>query len=252
LLGLGLTPQDFQRWGWRLPFLGSALLVGVGLWVRLKISETPAFARALSQGPPVRVPLAEVFKHHARATLAGTFAVVACFAIFYLSTAFALGYGTTTLGYPRETFLAVQLVAIVFMAAGIVAAGYLSDRYDPRRVLIGGCLFSIPAGFLLGPMLGSKNLFEVGAFLSLSLWLMGFVYGPLGAWLPSLFPARVRYTGASLAFNVGGILGGALAPIIAQALAARGGLALVGWYLSGAAAISLLALLSLPKAESSD
>lgn len=114
------------------------------------------------------------------------------------------------------------------------------------------CLFSIPAGFLLGPMLGSKNLFEVGAFLSLSLWLMGFVYGPLGAWLPSLFPARVRYTGASVAFNVGGILGGALAPIIAQALAVRGGLALVGWYLSGAAAISLAALWSLPRPTPAD
>jgi MFS family permease len=224
-------------------------LVGVGLWVRLKISETPAFARALSEGPPPRVPFAEVFKHHARALVAGTFAVVACYALFYLSTAFALGYGTTTLGYPRETFLAVQLVAILFMAAGIVAAGYLSDRLDPRRVLLGGCLFTIPAGFLLAPLLGSKNLFEVGAFLSLALWLMGFVYGPLGAWLPSLFPARVRYTGASLAFNVGGILGGALSPIIAQALAVRGGLSLVGLYLSGAALVSLVALLSLPKSS---
>jgi MFS family permease len=247
LLGLWLSQSDFQRWGWRLPFLGSALLVGVGLWVRLKITETPAFARALSEAPPPRVPFAEVFKHHAGALIAGTFAVVACYALFYLSTAFALGYGTTTLGYARETFLAVQLIAILFMAAGIVAAGYLSDRLDPRRVLLGGCLFTIPAGFLLAPLLGSKNLFEVGAFLSLALWLMGFVYGPLGAWLPSLFPARVRYTGASLSFNVGGILGGALAPVIAQALAVRGGLSWVGLYLSGAALVSLIALLSLPK-----
>jgi MFS family permease len=247
LLGLLLSPEEFQSWGWRLPFLGSILLVGVGLWVRLKISETPAFVRAVSEAPPPRVPLAEVIQQHTRAVVAGTFAVVACYAIFYLSTAFALGYGTTTLGYARETFLGVQLVAILFMAAGIVAAGYLSDWFDPRRVLIGGCLFTIPAGFLLAPLLGSKSLFEVGVFLSLALWLMGFVYGPLGAWLPSLFPARVRYTGASLAFNVGGILGGALSPIIAQALALRGGLGLVGLYLSGAALISLVALLSLPK-----
>jgi MFS family permease len=223
-------------------------LVGVGLWVRLRISETPAFARAMREAPAPRVPLAEVIKHHARAVIAGTFAVVACYALFYLSTAFALGYGTTTLGYTRQTFLAVQLVAIVFMAVSIVVAGYLSDRFEPRKVLIGGCLFTIPAGFLLAPLLGSKNLFEVAAFLSLALWLMGFVYGPLGAWLPSLFPARVRYTGASLAFNVGGILGGALSPVIAQALAVRGGLGLVGLYLSGAALVSLIALLSLPKA----
>ncbi|HET9934413.1 MAG TPA: MFS transporter [Polyangiaceae bacterium] len=247
LLGLTLPRDAFQMWGWRLPFLGSAVLVGVGLWVRLKITETPAFARVLKEGPPPRVPLAEVLKGHPRAVIAGTFAVVACYAIFYLSTAFALGYGTTTLGYARDTFLGVQLVAILFMAAGIVAAGYLADRLDPRRVLIGGCICAIFAGFLLAPLLGSKNLFEVGVFLSLALWLMGFVYGPLGAWLPSLFPARVRYTGSSLAFNVGGILGGALAPIIAQALALRGGLSLVGLYLSGAALVSLIALLSLPR-----
>jgi MFS family permease len=249
ILGLTLSREEFQAYGWRLPFLGSAVLVGVGLWVRLKISETPAFARALAEAPPPRVPLAEVLKTHPRAVIAGTFAVVACYAIFYLSTAFALGYGTTTLGYARDRFLGVQLVAILFMAAGIVAAGYLSDRFDPRRVLIGGCLFTIPAGFLLAPLLGSKNLLEVGAFLSLALWLMGFVYGPLGAWLPSLFPARVRYTGASLSFNVGGILGGALSPVIAQALALRGGLSLVGLYLSGAALISLLALASLPSSK---
>jgi MFS family permease len=248
LLGVTLDRDSFQSWGWRLPFLGSALLVGVGLWVRLKITETPAFAEAVRHAPPPRVPLAEVFRSHARSVIAGLFAVVACYAIFYICTAFALGYGTTTLGYPRERFLGVQMVAILFMAAGIVAAGYLSDRFSPRAVLIGGCVGALPAGFLLAPLLGSGSLLGVGAFLSLALWLMGFVYGPLGAWLPSLFPARVRYTGASLAFNVGGILGGALSPIIAQALALRGGLSLVGLYLSGAALVSLLALLSLPAA----
>ncbi|MGC4091258.1 MAG: MFS transporter [Polyangiaceae bacterium] len=220
----------------------------MGLWVRLKISETPAFERALHEAPPPRVPLAEVLSQHTRAVVAGTFAVVACYAIFYLSTAFALGYGTTTLGYARETFLGVQLVAILFMAGGIVAAGYLSDRFDPRRVLMAGCIGTLPTGLLLAPLLGSHSLLGVGAFLSLALWMMGFVYGPLGAWLPSLFPARVRYTGASLAFNVGGILGGALSPVIAQALALRGGLGLVGLYLSGAALVSLLALWSLAAA----
>jgi len=242
LLGLWLTPEQFQAWGWRLPFLGSALLVAVGLWVRLRLTETPAFAAALAEAPPPRVPLAELVQEHLRALVAGTFAVVACYANFYLSTAFALGYGTTTLGYARETFLAVQLGAILFMAAGIVAAGYLSDRYDSRRVLMGGCIFSIPAGLLLAPLMGSGSLPLVALFLSISLLLMGFVYGPLGAFLPGLFPARVRYTGASVAFNVGGILGGALAPMIAQALATRGGLMPVGLYMSGAAVVSLIAL----------
>ena len=159
VLGLTLTPADFQSWGWRLPFLASVLLVGVGLWVRLRLTETPAFARALAEAPPARVPLAEVVRLHPRRLFAGIFAVVACYAIFYLCTAFALGYATTTLGYPRETFLGVQLVAILFMAAGIVAAGYLSDRFDPRRVLMAGCALTVLAGFLLSPtsLISPKN-----------------------------------------------------------------------------------------------
>jgi MFS family permease len=246
VLGLSLSADEFRSWGWRLPFLGSALLVGVGLWVRLRITETPAFAKALAEAPPPKVPLAELWRNHMRAVVAGTFAVVACYAIFYLTTAFALGYGTTTLGYRREAFLGVQLGAILFMAAGIVLSGYFSDWFDPRRVLMGGCVATILAGFCLAPLMGGGSLFLVFVFLSLALLCMGFVYGPLGAWLPGLFPARVRYTGASLSFNVGGILGGALAPMIAQALSQRGGLFPVGLYLSAAGLVSLVALASLP------
>lgn len=247
LLGLALTPEQFQSWGWRLPFLGSFLLVGVGLWIRLKLTETPAFAAAAEEAPPPHVPLAELLRTHGRETVSGIFAVVACFALFYLTTAFALGYGVTTLGYDRQTFLGVLLIAILFMAGGIVWAGYWSDATTPRRVLMAGSGLTILVGAALAPMLGSGSLLVVGAFLSLALLVMGFVYGPLGAWLPSLFPARVRYTGASIAFNVGGIIGGGLAPVIAQALANRGGLKLVGLYLATAGLVSLLALLPLKK-----
>ncbi|MES2344279.1 MAG: MFS transporter [Pseudomonadota bacterium] len=242
LLGVLLTPEQFLAWGWRIPFLLSIVLVGVGLWVRLKLTETPAFAAALKEAPPAKAPLGELLRDYPLQTLAGTFAVVACFAIFYLTTAFALGYGTTKLGYSRETFLGVQLGAIGFMAAGIVAAGYWADATSPRRVLMAGCIATVAGGFLLAPMMGSGSLWLIWAFLSLGLVMMGLVYGPLGAFLPGLFPARVRYTGASVAFNIGGILGGGLAPMIAQALADRGGLVPVGYYLSGAALISLCAL----------
>jgi MFS family permease len=119
ILGVALTPEQFREWGWRLPFLASALLVGVGLWVRLKLTETAAFRIAMAESPPPRVPLAEVFRHHLGEMVAGTFAVVACFAIFYIATAFALGYGTTTLNIPRETFLGLQLGAILFMAVAM-------------------------------------------------------------------------------------------------------------------------------------
>jgi metabolite-proton symporter len=243
ILALTLSPDQFRDWGWRLPFLASILLVGVGLWVRLQLTETAAFTEAMAHEAPPRVPLAELFRAHAGVTIAGTFAVVACFAIYYLATAFALGYGTTALGYTRQAFLQVQLVAILFMAVGILASGWLSDRFDPRRVLIGGCVGGVIAGFLLAPLLGSGHIGGVLLFLSIALLVMGFVYGPLGAWLPGLFPARVRYTGASMAFNVGGILGGSLAPLIAQTLAEHGGLAPVGLYLAGCSLVSLVALL---------
>jgi len=246
VLGLILTQDDFLAWGWRIPFLASALLVIIGLWVRLKLTETPAFKAVLERELPPAVPLGELFRDHWKETLGGTFGVVACFCIYYIATAFALGYGTTTLGIPRETFLQVQLVAILFMAGGIVWAGCWADASTPRIVLAVGCALSIAAGFLLAPMMGGGDLFLIGGFLSLLLLLMGFVYGPLGAWLPGLFPARVRYTGASVAFNVGGVIGGGFTPIVAATLAGQG-LHLVGIYLSAAAALSFVALVLLRK-----
>ena len=245
ILGLLLSPEQFLSWGWRIPFLLSAVLVGIGLWVRLSLTETPAFEAALKEAPPPMAPLGEVMQTNWREVLGGTFGVVACFCIYYLTTAFALGYGVKTLGYSREAFLGVQLVAILFMAAGIIWAGFWSDAANPRRVLMTGCVLAIAAGFALAPMLGGGSLLMVGVFLSAMMILMGFVYGPLGAWLPGLFPTRVRYTGASVAFNVGGIIGGGMTPLIAEGLAKAGGLTYVGFYLSGACALSLAALLLL-------
>ena len=249
ILGLLLTPEQFLAWGWRLPFLGSAVLVGVGLWVRLKLTETPAFAAAIAHEAPPAVPLGELLKDHWKATVCGTLAAICCFAVYYLMTAFALGYGVKTLGLDREAMLGVQLGAILFMAVGIVIAGYWSDASSPRRVLMAGCAMTVVVGAVLPALLGAGTLPTMFVFLALGLLVMGFVYGPLGAFLPDLFPARVRYTGASAAFNIGGILGGGLAPMIAQYLAERGGLVLVGVYLAVAAALSFGGLLALkPKA----
>jgi MFS family permease len=245
LLGLVLSPAQFLAWGWRIPFLASAVLVGLGLWVRMRLTETPVFAAALKEGLPPRVPAATLLLNFPRQTLAGTLAVVAAFAIFYLTTTFTLGYATTTLGYDRREFLGVLLAAIPFLAAGILCSGYWSDRSDPRRVLIIGCGVAVPVGLLLAPLLTSGSLAAIWLFLSTALFVMGLLYGPLGAWMPSLFPARVRYTGVSVAFTVGGILGGGIAPMVAQSLAIHGGLQWVGLYLSAAALISLLALLTL-------
>lgn len=242
ILGLAMSQEQFMAWGWRLPFLGSAVLVGVGLWVRLKLTETAAFQAAMAEHEPAKVPIATLFRDHLVPTIAGTFAAVACFATYYLATAFALGYGTKTLGIAKETFLGVQLFSILFMAGGIILAGWWSDVKSPRYVLIAGCIGTIGTGLLLGPMFLSGDLTVITVWLCLSLFMMGFVYGPLGAFLPSLFPPLVRYTGASMTFNIAGILGAAPVPAVAQYLSDHGGLGYVGYYLSGSAILSLTAL----------
>ncbi|HEX7943228.1 MAG TPA: MFS transporter [Phenylobacterium sp.] len=244
ILGLFLSPDQFKAWGWRLPFLASVVLVGVGLWIRLRIGETPAFQKAIAEAEPSHVPTAEVFKRHPLPLLGATLAVICCFAIFYLSTAFALGWGVGTLKYDREAFLGAQLLAMLFMAMGILAAGRLSDATSSRAVLIAGCAGTIVVGLAMGAMVISGNLTLVWAWMAAALLMMGFVYGPLGSFLPSLFPPRVRYTGVSIAFNVGGILGGGLAPFVAQLLAEKGGVTPVGLYLAGAAVLSLVGLLT--------
>lgn len=248
LLVAWLSPAQFAAWGWRIPFIASLSLVGLGLWVRLRLAETPAFARVLAESTPAPVPLAEVVREHLALTVAGTLGVVACFAVYYIATAFALGYGVNVLGYPRETLLGAQLVAILFMALGIGLAGWASDRVDPARVLLFGCALVIAAGLSLAPLLGSGRLPLAFAFLALALFAMGFVYGPLGAWLTGLYPARVRYTATSLAFNLGGIIGGGLTPAFAQLLADEAGLAAVGAYLIGAAGLSVIGIVATRRA----
>ena len=261
LLSQWLDDAQFRAWGWRIPFLASAALVIVGLYVRLKLEETPVFLKSLQavrlelvEGHVVhgstssprtaisKLPLAELFQHHAAPLLLGALAMVVCYALFYISTVFSLSYGVTTLGIPRPQFLSMLCVAVVFMAAATPLAAIAGDRYGRRPVLLVAGGAALLSGFLLAPMLGSGSPSQITAFLSIELFLMGATFAPMGALLPELFPTSVRYTGAGAAYNLGGILGASLAPYIAQQLVLHGGLAWVGGYISIAAAISLLAV----------
>ncbi|WP_420139254.1 MFS transporter [Sphingomonas sp.] len=249
-LGAILTPEQFQDWGWRIPFALSAMLVGVGLWIRLKLTETPQFAASLAEAPPPTIPLGELVTRHFGPLAAGTIGAIVSFTLYYVATAFALGYGTKTLGYGMRQFLAVQLAAIPFMVAGIYASARLADlQFDERRMLILGCIAAIASGVLLAPLMRSGSLLLVFLFLALAMTSKGMIFGPLASWLASLFPARVRYTGVSMAFNVAGVLGGGLTPLVSQTLVVRGGLSLVGAYCSAAAAMSLVALLFAGRAK---
>lgn len=242
-----LDPQAFLAWGWRVPFLASAVLVFVGLYVRLSIHETPAFATAIARQERVRVPMFEVFRSHLRALLTGTFAALVTFVLFYLMTVFTLSHGTTVLGYGREPFLWMQMLGVLAFALTIPLAAGLADRCGARRVVIVVTLAIVLFGFGFAPLFKAEDSVSTTVFLALGLGLMGLTYGPIGTLLAELFPTAVRYTGTSLCFNLAGIFGASLAPYFATALARDHGLAAVGAYLSGAAVLTLVALLALPR-----
>ncbi len=242
LLANCLTEQEFKDWGWRLSFLASSILVMLGLYVRLALAETPVFAKVLQQHQQVVFPLKDLFKSHLAALVLGAMAMVVCYALFYISTVFSLSYGTTTLHIPRQQFLGMLCVAVLFMAAATPLSAWAGDRFGRRPVLLVAGSLAFLSGFLLKPMLESGSPLMITAFLSLELFLMGATFAPMGALLPELFPSELRYTGAGTAYNLGGIIGASFAPYIAQRLVDEGGLAWVGGYVSLAAAISLLAV----------
>jgi len=242
LLANFLTEQEFKEWGWRLPFLASSVLVMIGLYVRLALAETAVFAKVLEQHKQVAMPLKAIVSAHVAPLILGALAMVVCYALFYISTVFSLSYGTTTLHIPRQQFLGMLCIAVVFMAIATPLSAWAGDRFGRRPVLLIAGSAALLSGFLLKPMLESGSPVIITAFLSLELLLMGATFAPMGALLPELFPSELRYTGAGTAYNLGGILGASFAPYIAQRLVTEGGLAWVGGYVSLAAAISLVAV----------
>jgi len=247
LLSHFMSNEALFAWGWRIPFLASAVLVGVGLWVRLRITETPAFQKVLDQHERVRLPMREVLIHHPLPLLVGTLAVLATFVLFYLMTVFSLSWGTSQLGYTRETFLWMQMGAVVCFGLTIPLAALYADKVGRRRAMLLASALIAMFGLVFAPLFAADNPGWTVLFLVLGLGLMGLTYGPTGTILAEQFPARIRYTGASLAFNLAGIFGASLAPYIATWLAGEYGLKTVGWYLSAAALISFAALCALRK-----
>jgi MFS family permease len=250
LLSEFLTDAQFFAWGWRAPFLASAVLVAVGLYVRMTITETPVFQQTIARQDRAKVPMIEVFRDYPGLVAMGTLASLATFVLFYLMTVFALSWGTTALGYSRETFLVIQLIGIVFFAVTIPISARMAE-HGRRRTLVGTTVAIGVFGFVMAPMLASGF---TGALLTLvvGLGLMGFTYGPLGTALSELFPTRVRYTGSSVTFNLAGIFGASLAPYAATWLAQNYGLQYVGYYLTGSAALTLVGLLAIKETKDTD
>jgi len=266
-----LTPAAFQAWGWRVPFLLSAIMVIIGLYVRLKLIETPAFTKVVESNEVAKLPLGRVFKTSWRQLILGTFIMLATYVLFYLMTTFTLTYGTKPasveaakaaaekagkpmseaaaaafvpgLGYTRNDFLWMLIAGVVFFGIFTLVSGPLAEKYGRRKMLIAVTAGIFVFGLLFVPLF-SGGFAGTMALLIIGFSLMGLTFGPMGALLPELFPTNVRYTGSAISYNFSSILGAAVAPFIAVALweFAKGSPVLVGVYLTVMAVLTLIAL----------
>ncbi len=243
LLGNTMNDEQFFNYGWRIPFIASALLVWVGLYVRLKLVETPDFLKIIEKNERVNLPIKDVLGKHAKALVLGTFASVTVFLLFYLMTVFTLSWGTSNLNYPHSGFLVAQMISMVFFAAGIIISAVFADRYGRNTILLLASICILIFGLFFSQLFIAGHLGILVGFLSAGMFLMGISYGPLGTALAEIFPVAVRYTGASLSFTLAGILGASLTPYLATRLAKDYGLEYVGYYLSIASVLTLVALL---------
>lgn len=252
LLSAAIPEQAFMQWGWRIPFIASAVLVIVGLYIRLKLHETPAFQKVLDKQKEVNIPFKEVVTKHTGKLILGTIAAICTFVVFYLTTVFALNWGTTKLGYERGEFLELQLFATLCFAAFIPLSAIFAEKFGRKATSIGVCIAAAIFGLFFSSMLESGNTLIVFLFLCTGLSIMGLTYGPIGTVLSEIFPTSVRYTGSALTFNLAGIFGASFAPLIATKLAETYGLYAVGYYLTAASLLSLIAFLLIRETKNVD
>ena len=246
LLSWLLTDEQFMQWGWRVPFIFSAVLVLIGLYVRVSLHETPVFAKVAAAKKQVKIPLGTLLTKHVRVTVLGTFIMLATYTLFYIMTVYSMTFSTSPqgLGMPRNEVLWMLMMAVIGFGVMVPIAGLLADAYGRRKsMIVITTLIILFALFVFPPLLGSGSPALVMTYLLIGLSLMGLTFGPMGALLPELFPTEVRYTGASFSYNVSSILGASVAPYIATWLQANYGLMYVGFYLAAMAGVTLIALL---------
>jgi MFS family permease len=242
ILSAWLRDESFFSFGWRLPFLSSAALVVLGLYVRLTIAETPVFREAMTRHERVKLPMLAVLRDHPATMVVGVLVALSAYVSFYLMTVFALSWGTSALGFSRDKFLVMQLFAILFFALTIPISAVLAET-GRRRLLMWVNVAVAAFGVILGPLFTAGTTGAV-VMLVIGMALVGLVFGPLGTVLSELFPTPVRYSGSSLTYNLAGIFGASLAPFAATHLATTYGLQYVGYYLSAGALLSFLGLLA--------
>ncbi len=244
---VGETSPAFVEWGWRIPFVASALLVLIGLYVRLKVEETPMFRAAGRTRASTQGPLVAAVRHQWREILLGGGSLAMLFAFFYIGAAFLTSYGTTVVGLSRATVLTMGVAGAVVFGALIVLSAVYSDRLGRKKVVLAACVVAIPWGLVLFPILdlGTGTAFAIGLFGTMAIFAVS--YGPAGAMLPEMFRTEYRYTGAGMAYNLAGIIGGGTAPYLASDLAGAGNTGAIGWMLAGFGALSVVCVLLMPE-----
>ena len=247
-LGVGETSDAFLSWGWRVPFLLSALLIGVGLYVRLHTDETPVFTDAARTATRRGAPFLEVWRRRPRTMLLATGLATGVFATMSVATSFLTSYATGSLGMSKAGILVIDIIAALVSVATTAYAAILSDRLGRRRVVTAGCIGLGVWSLVLFPLLDTRSPLAVGAGIVVLLALLGPAYGPLGAYLPEMFSTRYRYTGAGVSYNLGGVAGGAVILVVAAPLTASAwGPITLGLCIAGLLAIAVACLRRLPE-----
>ena len=247
--------QALVEWAWRIPFISSLALVLVGLYVRLTLHESHVFIEAEEKGKKLKAPVSVVFTKHFKPMVIGTFIMVATYSLFYIMTAFAQAYSRTPatlseagypmgLGIPANTFTGLLLMSAIVFAICISISGLYADKIGRRKWLIWTTVSILIFALCMPLFLGNGTPTSVFAFLVIGMALMGMTFGPMAALLPELFPTEVRYSGASLAYNIASIIGATIAAMISLKINALYGLMGVGIYLAINAFLTLLALLA--------
>lgn len=239
-LSLVLSDEQFMDWGWRIPFLLSTVLILFGLYIRLSIAETPIFQRVLDKEAQSSAPIVSVLKTNSLQVVLGGMSTAITYVLFFTTGTFGLSYGVKTLGLERSHMLSLTMFAVIAMAASTLICGMLGDRFGRPRVIMISGVVAIIWSFFFFPMLDTRDSLLIALAMSITLAVMGGIYGPMGAFLPELFKPSLRYTGSALAYSLGGIFGGALAPIIATDLAANFGSHSIGYYLAAMALLSIV------------
>jgi MFS family permease len=252
-LTASLSEAQFSSWGWRVPFLFSIVLVAIGLYVRVTIAETPVFRRAMENGTRARVPFLDMVRTYPLVLLLSSGGMTLAYVLFYTITTFSLSYGTTQLGLASSTLLYCTMIAVAIMGLAVPVFAALSDRVGRRSLCLWAAALAGLSAFPLFWLLDTGDPFLIAVSFSVGMVFFAMLYGPMGAFLPELYGTRLRYSGAAVSYNLGGVFGGAFAPLIAgQLLASTGGSWSISLYVLAMAVVSFVCISLLSETHLTD